>query len=407
MSDDRVVAFRDAVGSGDTATAIDRFDDFDEALNDRQARESAVRDVARRILARSSQNPESAEAAKRYLEAVAEAQQARLQAKYDFLLYLKDGPSGSDVADKVDSVVSANESVRERETSMRQNSGDIALPTAVQVTGPSVRTVPLGESLDIEYEVVNVGLRGVSEVAIDVEGFDATAESSAIDALPAGKETTVTVSGTPKTSDETALKVTVDDSTAQTRVVPLDKAEYVERVGTQFEETKSEVNDAASLSRRTIGNGNGESSRDPFSKDGLEVKLQANVENDRLTLREKVQAKESVQIRTTVNVHPAATPEQGATAYLAVATRVLELAERALEENRPSLADELLREYVSALQSASDALTDSSSGTGKSNGKGNETEGDYSPISQRQLAIWVQDLGEISDIAATALRAQA
>lgn len=402
MSDDRVAAFRDAVRSDDTAAAIAQFDDFDAALDDQQARESAVRDVARGLLARRSQNPEGAKAAKQYLEAVAKAQQARIEAKNNFLLYLKDGPSGTEVADSVDAVVSAHDSVRENETTMRQTARDVALPTTVQVIGPGVRTVPLGQSVEIDYEVANVGLRGISDVAVEVEGFGATADPSSIDKLSAGSETTVAVSGTPETSEETTLKVTIDDATAQTRIVPLDKAEYVDRIWTQFEETNSEIDEAASLSRRTVGNGSGKGgkSTEPFAKDGIEVKLQANVENGRLTLREKVKASKKSQLQAKVNVHPAATPEQGAAAHLALAATFLDLAERAPEEGRPDLANRLLREFESSLRSASDALSSDETS------KGQRKKRDDEPSSPRQRAIWAQDLGQVADLAVTARRAE-
>lgn len=266
MADDRTVAFRDALAAENHAEAIAGFDGFAGVIDDRELREGSVRNLARAIINRTASDEAANEAAKAYVTALAEAENARNQARLEFLMYLQDGPSGPSVAETVDDVIAAHEAIDDAEETMRQARGDVSLPPMVVVAGGAQQEVAVDEQLTVTYEVENVGTAEVSDVSLDVEGLDASISPGSVDALAPDEAVTATVTATPEEAQSANLRVeAAAENAGETRQTPvhvLDAGDYVERAHQSTEESRDSLEDRI------------ENSDDPHeSLDGVEAKL--------------------------------------------------------------------------------------------------------------------------------------
>ncbi|PSP80819.1 hypothetical protein BRC81_01665 [Halobacteriales archaeon QS_1_68_20] len=241
MTDDRILAFRDALRSGDSASAVDSFDGFDDAVDDQANRESALRDVARGVVARTPPDDPAHQAAQQFLQAVNQAQQARVKAKYDFALHLEGGPDADDVADRVDAVVDTTDAVDSAAGDLQDEAGDVDLPPSLAVTGPSALLVPKGTAIDAEYTAENLGVTEATDLAVTVEGYDVAVDPAAIDALLAGEATTLAVTGDADEAVEAPLIVTVGSETARTDLRVVDKAGFLDRALTVLDEVEERL----------------------------------------------------------------------------------------------------------------------------------------------------------------------
>lgn len=242
MTDDRIVDFRDALRDGDTAGAVDGFDGFDAAVDDQANRESALRDVARGVIARTPPDEPAHQAAQGFLRAVNDAQGARTKAKYDFALHLEGGPSAADVADRVDAVLDTTDAVETAAGDLREEADGIDLPPALSVTGPSALLVPKGTSIEAEYTASNVGVTPASDLDVTLDGYDGVSASpDAIDSLTAGADATITVSGPADETVEAPLVVSVGAESARTDLRVLDKAGFLDRALTVLDEVQQRL----------------------------------------------------------------------------------------------------------------------------------------------------------------------
>lgn len=228
MTDDDVIAFREALRQGDTAAAIDRFDGFDDALSRQSNHESAIRDAVRGIIAKVPKNRPVHDAAKQYLQAVFYAQQARIEAKNDFLLHLEGGPDAEAVAKKVNTVIETNDTVQQAESDVR-SAGNVPVPALVAVYGPSNLLVPKGQTVEATYIAENVGFNAASDLDVTVEGYDLTPNPTEITQLPANERNEIGVSGPANTKTNTIITVQVGNKSTQTRLQVLDKSGYLDQ----------------------------------------------------------------------------------------------------------------------------------------------------------------------------------
>lgn len=245
MTDQRIVDFRDALRADDAGESIDGFDGFDAAVDEQAKRESVLRDVARGIIARVPPAQPLHQTAQQYLQAVADAQETRLKAKYDFALYLEDGPSADAVADRVDAVIETTDAVEQVGTELRESGGDIDLPPALGVVGPNAITVPKGGFIHAEYTATNLGTTSVSDVEVSLDGYDLSANPTTIDSLASGANAAVIVSGPADETAEAPLVVSVGSAVARTDLRIIDKAGYLERALAVLEDVANRVNDVA------------------------------------------------------------------------------------------------------------------------------------------------------------------
>lgn len=197
MTDDRILAFRDALAEGDDADAVERFSAFGDALSVQSARARALQTVARGVVARTGTDGDLHGAAQRFLQAAHDAQQARVRVEGEFFLYTQDGPSAGDVADTVDELVAADGELREAAAALREEAaaGGVDLPPAVAVFGPDDLSAPAGETVTATYTVANVGTVAVPELSVTVaaEGVDASVDPATVSGLDPGEEATATV----------------------------------------------------------------------------------------------------------------------------------------------------------------------------------------------------------------------
>lgn len=241
MVDERVVEFRDALRAGDAAAIVEAFDGFDAAVDTQEARERAVRDVARGIIARSPPDAQEHQSAQQFLRAVSDAQEARISAKYDFALYLQEGPSADRVADSVDRVIETTAAVEDAINAVRDDGRDLMVPPALSVTGPNDVEVASGEAFEAEYTVRNVGVSPAGGLDVAVEGPDLSATPGEIESLGPDETATVTVSGSVDETTERPLVLTVGAATVRSTVVVLDERSHLERALTIIEEIEAQI----------------------------------------------------------------------------------------------------------------------------------------------------------------------
>jgi hypothetical protein len=232
VSDARIQAFRDALREDDHADAVAGFDAFADALAAQDRREGALRSLARGLNARTDSDAAQA-AAQEYLDVVGDAQQLRLQSKYDFMLYLEGGPSADDVADKVDAVITAHDAVAAAAADLREYGDAVDLPPLVGVFGPDELVVPKGSTIDATYTVENVGTSEVGSLDVTVEGYDLSASPTSVGPLAATESADVSVAGTADEAGEFPVVVRASTGDAgesrRTSLAVLDTADYLER----------------------------------------------------------------------------------------------------------------------------------------------------------------------------------
>ncbi|WP_435320391.1 CARDB domain-containing protein [Haloarchaeobius sp. TZWSO28] len=229
MSDSRVVAFKESLVQGDTAAAIDRFDGFDDAVDEQERREGALRDVARGLIARTPPGDASHAAAQQFLRNVSTAQQARLKAKYDYALYLQGGPSAEAVADRVDTVITATETVDKAAERMRETGSDVPLAPALTLDGPRDVLAQVGSSIEATYTLSNIGTSAAGGLEVSLDGYDLSVAPSTVESLAPGESAEVTVSGTATEAASEPLVVSVGAQTARTGINILDGDGHLDR----------------------------------------------------------------------------------------------------------------------------------------------------------------------------------
>jgi HAMP domain-containing protein len=270
MSDARIQAFRDALAEGDHAAAVEGFDAFADALAAQDRREGALRPVARGVNARTGDDA-ATQTAQEYLEVVGNAQHLRLQAKFDFMLYLEGGPAAADIADKVDAVLTAHDAADAAAADLRAHADGIDLPPQLGVFGPDSLAVPKGTTIDATYTVENVGTVGVDALDVTVEGYDLAVSPDSISGLAPTATADVAVSGSAAEAGEfpVVLKAAGETASASRRVslAVLDTDAYLERALTTIGDLRDQLAEGDAQ-----GGGDGKGN-DDGGVTGLEKKL--------------------------------------------------------------------------------------------------------------------------------------
>lgn len=245
MTDERVVAFRDALREGDHTDAIANFDGFAAAIDDRELREGAVRNLARAIMARTPSDAAANQAAKDYVRALADASNVRNEARLNFLMYLQDGPPAGDVAETVDGVVEAHRAIDEAEDAMRSERDDVSIPPVLVVAGGPRQRVTVGDTFEVAYEVENVGTAALSDVALSVEGLGASIEPQSVATLEPDEAVAATVGATADEPGTSTLLVRASAGDAaderRTPVEVLAAVDYVESAHRTVEEAREQI----------------------------------------------------------------------------------------------------------------------------------------------------------------------
>ena len=244
MTEDRIRELRDALRADDPKAAVRRLDDYDDALERRGKREDGLRRLARGVLARTSDSDEANQIAQEFVTTHTDAEQTRIQSKLDFMLYLKGGRPAAEVADRIDTVIETTEEVEQLETALREKGTDVSIPPALAVIGPAQKDVPKGESFELSYEVENLGVSEISNLDVEIEGYDVSVSIDTIATLAPTESETLTVSGSADESTTTMLSVDVGGERVDTGLNILDKAGYLEqslRLLDQLEEQVREL----------------------------------------------------------------------------------------------------------------------------------------------------------------------
>lgn len=259
MNDDRLTAFRDALREGDTAAAVERFDAFDDAIDAQATRESSLRTVARELITIVPPTQPAHKAAQQFIDRVATAEQARLEAKYSFGLHVENGPDAASVADSVDSVIQTTESVNEAseavQTEARAIGGDFQ--PAYAVFGPTDRIVPLGSDVSVSYTVENVGAVAVDAKPVELDGYDLSVTPASTPELAPDETTTVTASGTADERAEAPLTLQVGSKVARTSFNVLAKRDFLDNALTVLGTIRDRLDRIGERSDDDGGNGNG------------------------------------------------------------------------------------------------------------------------------------------------------
>ncbi len=230
MSDERIVAFRDALRDSDPTEVVERFDRFDAAIEDQEKREAALQNVARGLVAHVAADEPANQTAQQFFRTANKAQQARLEAKFDYLLYLQGGPSAEAVAQKVDAALSATEQVETIATQLRDYSLDISLPSTLGLTGPSSIIVEAGSVVDATFTVTNVGGSSAEDIEVGLTGEEnLSIEPRSIASIDPGKSVSITVTGTVDEPTESPLIVSADEASARASLEVIDENGYFER----------------------------------------------------------------------------------------------------------------------------------------------------------------------------------
>lgn len=398
MTDERIVAFGDALRSGDVNAAISKFDGFDEALDQLSEREREIRDIARKILTRSSSGQSANDTAQKFLKEVTTAQQARIEAKQDFLLYLKGGPSGDAVAEKVDAVISANQSVQDTIAELRDRAEGFGIGAVLQIAGPDIKTAPKGESIALEYTVANIGVESASGLTVSTEG-PVSDVSPSIERVDPGSEKLLTVELYSPPEGESSVRLIIGDSTANTRILVRDATAYLDRFRPEFDETKSEIDEVAGLSRSSDDDDDDDDTQDTFADGGIDAEISADIEEGVLSIVSDIEQSEDVEIDTDVEADEGATREQVVAGHLAVSEVLVGLAEQALNHDNAPLT-ELLQAISSELSNARNALL------AVDGSEDDDDESRKTSLGDRQLAIFADDLRVLAGLADTASEAK-
>jgi len=230
MTNERIVEFRDALRDNDTTKVVELFDGFDDAVDSQEKREIALQNVARGLTARVATDEPANQTAQEFFMAVNKAQQARLETKFDHLLYLQGGQSAEAVAEKVDTVLSATEQVETLASELREYATDISLPGTLSLTGPSNIVAETGSAVDATYTVTNLGGSPIEnvEVSLAVEA-DLSIEPRSIASIEPGDNVSITVTGTVDEPTESPLIVSADEARARASLEVIDEDGYFER----------------------------------------------------------------------------------------------------------------------------------------------------------------------------------
>lgn len=246
MNDARIVAFRDALADGDHVSAIERFDDYDDALDSQSIRERALRNLARGIVAHTDADSSDNRAAQELVRVITDAQQARIKSKFEFMLYLEGGPDAEHVAGRVQDVLDAHESVATAEERIRSLDADVSLPVLLGLYGPRSLVVPKGTTFDATYTIENVGITDASDLDVLVQGYDVSVDPSTIESLAVDASADITVTGDADRAADTFLLVNVGSESSRTALVVLAKADYLDQTLAQldrFEATLAELDE--------------------------------------------------------------------------------------------------------------------------------------------------------------------
>lgn len=229
MTDNRIITFRDLLRNGDAAEAIDQFDEFDAAVEQQANRESALRDIARGIIARVQPDAPAHATAQQFLQTVTDAQQARIKAKYDFALYLQGGPSAESVADRVNDVISTTDAVEKTAEQMRNYGSEISLPSVLSLSGPGDITTTAGSTIEETYTVTNVGVSDANNVEVTLDGYELSIEPVSIDSLSPGDSVVLSVSGPASEVTEAPVVVSAGAASTRTGLNILDSNGHLDR----------------------------------------------------------------------------------------------------------------------------------------------------------------------------------
>lgn len=268
MSIEAVHRFRDALASGDTAAAIDTFDDVHATLSTQADRESALRDVARAVLAQVPPADPAHDAASNFVEAVFHARQARIEAKQDFALHLSGGPTAEAVAAKADRVIDSIDTVEARADDLRDAASgtDVSATPSIALSATSTVRAPKGTDLSFSGTVENVGLAAASDVEVTVSGYDVAVSPSTLDSIQPGEAQQIELAGAAAEAGESVVTIRAMNATAQSTIVVLSKADYVRQAIDLIEGLQSTLEELAE--RRGNGTGSGQGNGSGNGKNG-------------------------------------------------------------------------------------------------------------------------------------------
>lgn len=250
MPRDAVEQLRDALQADNPEAVADQFDPFDRAVTQQERKESALRDIARRIISTTTPEMEQYQTAQSLLKAMATADQARIQAKTDLMYYFQGGHAADSVIEQLDQLATAHSNVSTAESNLRNSIPDsVETPPAYVVNGPEDIILSKGTEFELSYTVENVGLSPVESLPVSFSGYEAELSTDRISALKEGEEITITVSGSASTTADSYFVVSAGIQSVQTSLLVLDKAGFIEKAKTQLsdfqqhlEETEQQIN---------------------------------------------------------------------------------------------------------------------------------------------------------------------
>ncbi len=249
MTDDTLSAFKRAIQAGDFATAIDRYDDVNRALQVQQQRDRGVLRIARAVIAQTPPSAPINQQAQQFVELSGNAEQQRLSLNFQFFGLIAGDVSPAAVVEDVEDTIALRNKLQTAAATLRDNAGEqISLPAIAiyGVTQPDTPIIAEETRTELAVTVENVGTTVLDTLSItttaDEGGIDISVSPTSVERLDPGE--TQEVSLAILASDEGTTTGTIDvdagDVTASEQL-PLnvfDKADFLEAALATIQQTR-------------------------------------------------------------------------------------------------------------------------------------------------------------------------
>lgn len=245
LTDQRLQRFRDALAEGRIADALNQSDAANEALQDQEAVERAMRTIARGMIAKTGASSQASTTARRFIGAASDADQARIEFNIWFVAFVGGNVSAEQLLEKVDQVIDNHETVDERANQVRNQKSGVPLPLLLSLFGPDQEAVPKGSEVSIDFTLENIGARKITDIDVSVEGLDFDVTPTAIGRLAPDESASLTAFGVANQEAETQINVRAEadevSASHQLAVLVLAKSSYIERALVDIDELKTKV----------------------------------------------------------------------------------------------------------------------------------------------------------------------
>ncbi|MCT9098204.1 CARDB domain-containing protein [Haloarchaeobius sp. HME9146] len=231
MTDDRLLAFQDALQRGATGEALDKYDGVETALNEQETTEEGVQVLARAVAQQTDPATQANQTAQQYMRAVTTAQQARLEFNVKFMSFVTDNVEPQTLAESIGAVIEAHETVDSVASKLRERADNVAVRPILAVSAPSQLTVPKGQTFSITVEATNLGTAPTDALDVTVSPDSVGVDPTQLPSLSGGDRVTISVSGRATADQPVPVEVNASNDdigdTAGSVVTAVSKGDYL------------------------------------------------------------------------------------------------------------------------------------------------------------------------------------